>query len=152
MGDTNWFQGALTVEGWLAKIILWIDLHYDIRTFLNPKFTTWQNFKSDWYLKPLTHHKIFSRLAAVTGGGGGYPVAEPEPGNLSSFLLETWGLNLKNWQNVCSSKKRKLFPSEYQQKGWHFDWKNFILKQCQAQFQPNLLQSQFFLKIHILCF
>ena len=35
-------------------------------------------------LKPLTHHKIFSRLAAVTGGGGGYPVAEPEPGNFPS--------------------------------------------------------------------
>ena len=41
-------------------------------------------------LKPLTHHKMskegkhFFRLAAVTGGGGGYPVAEPEPGNFPS--------------------------------------------------------------------
>ena len=37
---------------------------------------------------------MIRRLAAVTGGGGGYPLAEPEPGKRLAQILKSISLNI----------------------------------------------------------
>ena len=49
---------------------------------------------------------FFPRLAAVTGGGGGYPVPEPEPGQKIQDLVEQTKIANQNIvSHICSGLK-----------------------------------------------